>query len=269
MDEILLEDIEVFAHHGYFDFEKINGQNFYISARMAVRELTHDDDLSHTIDYGKVATDIGDYVANTTYDLIESVAHGVAHMILVRYPLVESVEVTIKKPDAPIPMTFGNVSVTARERRHVAYIALGSNIGDREGYLNMAIAGLDEAEDIRVTKVATFINTPPYGVTDQDDFLNTVVRVETLLTPHALLNVCQSLERQAGRVRTRRWGERTLDVDIILFDDEIVNDDTLIIPHLELHMRDFVLRPLVEIAPGVVHPVLHKTAYTMLKELER
>ena len=267
MDEIVIEDLEVYAYHGVFEEEKEKGQNFYVTVKMKVEDLTSVDDLSNTIDYGAVASAIVFFVEKTKFDLIESVAHGIADMIIKGYDLVKEVEVTIKKPNAPIKYKFGNVMVTVRKKWHIAYIGIGSNLGDRKEYLDMAVRGFNRM-DSDILKVSSYMETKPYGVTDQPDFLNGVIKIRTLLNPHQLLKVCQSLEEKANRVRTRRWGERTLDVDILLFDDEIINTEELIVPHLELHMRGFVLKPLVEIDPGVVHPVLHKSAYQLLKELE-
>ena len=268
MDKIILEDIEVFAHHGVFDAEKRDGQNFYISLTMFVDKLTENDSLENTVDYGKVALSVSDYVKNNVFDLIESVAYGIANLVLREFSLVREVSVTVKKPSAPIPLKFGNVMVEVHKKWHTAYIALGSNLGDSKGYLDMAVEGFQKSDDSRVLKVSSYITTKPYGVLDQPDFLNAVMKIETLLSPHDLLDVCQELEKDANRDRLRHWGERTLDVDILLYDDEIIHTDRLIVPHLELHMRDFVLKPLVEIDAGVVHPVLKKTAYSLLKELD-
>ena len=118
-----------------------------------------------------------------------------------------------------------------------------------------------------VNKVSNFIVTPPYGYTEQDDFLNGAIKIQTLYSPKTLLTFLQKIELKANRVRQIHWGPRTLDLDILLYDDVIYDDDTLTIPHPELHLRDFVLIPLKEIAPNCVHPLLNKRISELLSQI--
>ena len=138
------------------------------------------------------------------------------------------------------------------------YIALGSNLGNREENLKDALRRLEQ-KGIRVIAVSDFITTKPYGVTDQPDFLNAVAEVKTEKTPVELLHSLLQTEREMGRKRLRRWGERNIDLDLLLYDDQIIDLPDLKVPHPDMQNRDFVLCPLVQIAPDVVHPVLGKT----------
>ena len=140
-----------------------------------------------------------------------------------------------------------------------AYIALGSNIGDREKNLNSAIEMLKQKDGVEVTAVSSYINTAPVGYTDQPDFLNAVVEATTTLSPQELLLVCSDIEKDLKRERIIHWGPRTIDLDVLLYDDLVLNDPNLIIPHPRMHEREFVLKPLKEIAPKAFHPVLGKT----------
>ena len=140
----------------------------------------------------------------------------------------------------------------------IAYIALGSNLGDKEKNLRRAIMLLMQ-QGIDVEKVSSFISTEPYGVTDQPRFLNAVCRVRTLLTPLALLDVLLATELAMGRVRLRHWGERNIDLDLLLYEDEVMDVPRLRLPHPDMQNRDFVLLPLAEIAPELVHPTLKKS----------
>ena len=138
------------------------------------------------------------------------------------------------------------------------YIALGSNLGNREDNLNEALRRLEQ-KGIQIITVSDFITTRPYGVTDQPDFLNAVAEVKTDLSPVELLHSLLKIEQEMGRKRLRRWGERNIDLDLLLYDDQIIDLPDLKVPHPDMQNRDFVLGPLAQIAPDVVHPVLGKT----------
>ena len=138
------------------------------------------------------------------------------------------------------------------------YIALGTNLGDKEKNLKEALGYLVR-KGITVCKVSGFIETRPYGVTDQPDFLNAVAEVRTEKSPADLLKVLLQIEQEMGRKRIRRWGERNIDLDLLLYDDRIIDLPDLKVPHPDMQNRDFVLCPLAQIAPEAVHPVLGKT----------
>ncbi len=147
------------------------------------------------------------------------------------------------------------------------YIALGSNLGDKENNLKEALRRLTE-KGITVCRVSGFISTEPYGVADQPDFLNAVAEIETDKSPAELLQVLLQTEREMGRKRIRRWGERNIDLDLLLYDDRIIDLPELKVPHPDMQNRNFVLCPLVQIAPDVMHPALKKTAGQLLKDLQ-
>lgn len=147
-----------------------------------------------------------------------------------------------------------------------AYIALGSNLGDKEKNLRRALLLLTQ-QGVEVVRVSSFISTEPYGVTDQPQFLNAVACVRTSLAPLALLDVLLATELAMGRVRLRHWGERNIDLDLLLYEDVVLDTPRLRLPHPDMQNRDFVLLPLAEIAPELKHPTLQKTIYELKENL--
>jgi len=147
----------------------------------------------------------------------------------------------------------------------LAYLSLGSNIGDREQFLRQAIARLEILG--RVTSVSSFYETEPVEFTEQAWFLNCVVALEVELAPAELMSQLLGIERELGRRRLQKKGPRTIDIDILLFGEHVLRARDLTIPHPAMHQRRFVLEPLAEIAPETMHPLLKKMARELLEEL--
>lgn len=144
------------------------------------------------------------------------------------------------------------------------YLGLGSNMGDRHKELDFALTSLKNHPAITLIRAAAILETEPVGYLEQDKFLNTVAEIETGLEPHALLAVLQQIEQDAGRVRTIRWGPRTLDIDILLYDNLVLDDPQLTIPHPRMREREFVLLPLAELAPELPVPPDNRTVRQLL-----
>lgn len=148
---------------------------------------------------------------------------------------------------------------------HTAFVALGSNLGDREGNLRRALELLSQ-NGVEIVKISKFIETEPYGVIDQPRFLNGVCQVKTALKPLELLRLLLAVEKEMGRVRLRHWGERNIDLDLLLYEDAIMDTEELRLPHPDMLNRDFVMLPLAEIAPELKHHVLDKTMAELAAE---
>lgn len=138
------------------------------------------------------------------------------------------------------------------------YLSFGSNMGDRERQINDALSLLNGLPETKVTKISRLYETAPVGGVEQDDFLNGIVAIETNLSPLELLDGIQAIELKLNRVRKIHWGPRTIDLDIVLFGDLVIDSERLKVPHPFMHERSFVLIPLNEIAPQAIHPVLNK-----------
>jgi 2-amino-4-hydroxy-6-hydroxymethyldihydropteridine diphosphokinase len=151
---------------------------------------------------------------------------------------------------------------------HIVYIALGGNMGDRREYLRRALAQLAAGGGVIVSCVSDFYETEPVGgPAGQGDYINAVARLDCTLEPMELLRTMLEIERNLGRTREVRWGPRTIDLDLLLFDDRIIDQPGLQVPHPLMHTRYFVMKPLAQIAPHVIHPVLGRSMADILADL--
>lgn len=269
MDKIEIKNLEIFANHGVFPEENVLGQKFVISATLYTdtRKAGLTDELTASIHYGEVSHMITKFTKEHTYKLLEALAENLCQMLLQELPLLKMITLRIEKPWAPVALPLETVAVEITRRWHTAYVAFGSNLGDKKKFLDDGIQGLRTTPSCEVEAVSEYLVTEPYGDVEQDEFLNGVLKLRTLLTPEELLDRLHELEAAANRERIIHWGPRTLDLDILFYDNEIIDTPDLHIPHIDMENRDFVLKPMDEIAPYYRHPVLNKTIHQLLNEL--
>ena len=226
-----------------------------LSFEVDLRDAGSSDELGDTVNYGLVADRVVAAVEESKDVLLERLVARIADEVLA-FDRVEAVTAKLTKLRPPIAVDASDTAVKIRRTRaeaqipphtvHTAYVALGSNLGDRLGFLRLGVAGLGN-----VTAMSDVYETDPVGgPEDQGPFLNMVVEVETSLDPFALLRRCQLIEAEAMRQRVVHWGPRTLDVDIVLFDGVMMESEDLTIPHPRYAERRFVLAPLADIAPS-------------------
>lgn len=270
-DQISIEGLEVFARHGVMKEENVLGQKFLLSARLYcdVRKAGQKDDLEASVDYSQVCWLIKKEAEENTFRLIESLAEHLAEKILSAFPALERVDIRVEKPWAPVGLPLKNVAVEISRGWHQAYLSLGSNLGDRKENLDCAVELLRAEEKNCVERVSGYIETKPVGPIEQGDFLNAALALRTQQTPQELLEQIGQIEKRLKRVRTVHWGPRTIDIDILLYDDLILHTQELTIPHREMARRAFVLEPMCEIAPYQTHPANGRTMEELLRELRQ
>lgn len=261
MDRIEINGLRSLALVGVLDHEREARQPLRVDLTLGVdlHEAGTSDDLDDTANYGAVSEAVVGVIEASSDLLLERLATRIA-AVAVGFEGVEEVTVTLTKLRPPIPADVESTAVTitrtrnelagSRSGEHRAIVALGSNLGDREGYLRFAIASLGE-----VTARSTVWETAPVGGPDgQGAYLNMVVEVATDLDPFAFLRRCHRIEAAAGRERAVHWGPRTLDVDLIFHGDRRIDSPELTLPHPRHAERRFVLAPLAEIAPDRCPP---------------
>jgi dihydroneopterin aldolase / 2-amino-4-hydroxy-6-hydroxymethyldihydropteridine diphosphokinase len=276
LDRIVLTGIRVRGNHGVYDFERRDGQEFVVDATVELdaAPAAAADEVTETVHYGVLATQIAEVVAGEPVDLIETLAERIAAVVL-SHPASRRAHVTVHKPDAPIAVPFGDVAVSIIRSRSAgpdgaeagaiddgsardAVLALGSNLGDRQGTILDALDDLRAVPGLELVRASALVETPALTLHGIDEtapaYLNAVALVRTSLAPHALLDALHGIERGHGRERSERWGDRTLDIDIVAYGDEEYSDERLVLPHPRAHERAFVLVPWLQVDPQAVLP---------------
>lgn len=257
MDRIEITGLRVMTLVGVLSHERESAQplEFDIFLEGDLRDAGSSDDLVDTAHYGMVAMQAAAIARESKDELLERLVHRIAENALT-FDRVEAVEVVARKLRPPIPEDIQHTAVRIRRTRsdlqipprtsHRAIVALGSNLGDRVGFLKLAV---EELGTSLISQSQVFETAPVGGPDNQGAYLNMVVAVETSLDPFAMLRRCQRIESLALRQRIVHWGPRTLDVDLLFFDDITITSPELTIPHPRYGERRFVLTPLSEVAP--------------------
>lgn len=271
MDKIYLKNVEIFANHGVFKEEKTLGQKFILDLELtlSLEEAGRTGDLTKSVHYGELCHGIEKEFTKESYDLIETAAEKVAEFTLFNYPLVENVKVTLKKPWAPIGRHLDYAAIEIERGWHEAYLSIGSNIGDKEENLNRAIDMINSVKGVEVEKVSSFLVTEPWGYLDQEEFVNAALKIKTIFSPQELMRTLLNIEKEMKRERIVKWGPRIIDLDIIFYDDLVLDEELVTVPHPRMEEREFVLKPLGEICGNKVHPLLKKRVFRLLEDIEK
>jgi dihydroneopterin aldolase / 2-amino-4-hydroxy-6-hydroxymethyldihydropteridine diphosphokinase len=273
LDRISIVGLRVRGRHGVFEHERTGGQDFVVDAVLWLdaSAAAAADDLGLTADYGAIADRLAAIVGGEPVALIETLAERLATACLAD-PVVREAEVTVHKPQAPVSQNVADIAVTVRRgagaagertagaegsvgpdlQRPVVF-SVGSNLGDRMTNLQLGIDVL-AGDGLILRAVSGVYETDPVGYEGQGDYLNAILLAVSALPARDILARCAAAEAAAGRVRTVRWGPRTLDVDIIMCGAETSNDPALTLPHPLAHKRAFVLAPWLDVDPEAVLP---------------
>jgi dihydroneopterin aldolase/2-amino-4-hydroxy-6-hydroxymethyldihydropteridine diphosphokinase len=262
-DRIVLSGVRATGRHGVLPEERVAGQEFVVDLELALdlSVAAATDRVGATVHYGELAEAVVAAIECEPVDLIETLAQRIADVALA-HELVDAVVVTVHKPSAPIPVPFTDVAVRIERNRAAAtepvVIALGTNLGDRDATLVEAVAALRRLPGLTVDGVSPVHETVAVTVDGPDAsrprYGNQVVVGRSSLPPQALLAALLRIERAFGRVRAERWGDRTLDLDLIVHGDRVVDDAGLVLPHPRAHERAFVLAPWLDVDRDAVLP---------------
>ncbi|OGC10835.1 2-amino-4-hydroxy-6-hydroxymethyldihydropteridine diphosphokinase [candidate division WOR-1 bacterium RIFOXYC2_FULL_37_10] len=180
---------------------------------------------------------------------------------------VKKIKKAVKIPKEKNTKTVQNKkSSKVSKGSQIVYLGLGSNVGDKEEYIEQAVFLIGKIKGVDILRRSSNYETEPEGGVDQPFFINAVIEIKTAFSPHKLLEELQTIENALGREREVEWGPRTIDIDILLYGNNVISDDTLQIPHQLMHERLFVLQPLKELSPRLVHPILEKTIISLYDE---
>jgi dihydroneopterin aldolase/2-amino-4-hydroxy-6-hydroxymethyldihydropteridine diphosphokinase len=268
MDKITITGLKFYANHGVLKTEKEQGQYFIIDCAFYLDTSLTYDEIANTVNYGELSCAIVEFSKTNTFNLLETLANKLAEHLLIKYPLIKKLTLTIHKPQAPIPVHFTDVALKITRQWSTCYLSIGSNLGNRVKNLDLVSSEILKTPQVKELKKSNYLETKPYGVLDQPNFLNAALKIKTIFTINQLLDFCQSIEKKAKRVKTRKWGERTLDVDILLYGEKIIFTPKIIIPHPEMTKRTFVLEPLKEIEPYLIHPIKKESIATLYEKIK-
>ncbi len=226
------------------------------------------DEMQKSVDYAAVCRLIEEYMRKHAFRLMESYAERLAEEILMEIPQADRVDLEIRKPGMFDDVDAESVSVEISRAWHTADLSLGSNVGDRHACIMNAVRSMEGNPHNRRVRRSGVIEARAYPSSDQPMYLNSAVEMQTLYTPRELLGYLLGLERDADQDKRENSGLCPLDIDIIFYDDCVIGESDIVIPHPDMQNRMFVLGPLSELCPGKLHPVFNKSVMRMRRELE-
>jgi dihydroneopterin aldolase/2-amino-4-hydroxy-6-hydroxymethyldihydropteridine diphosphokinase len=269
MDKLFITDLEVYGFHSVEPDTDKSGEKYIISAELSLnlKEAGDTDRFEDTVHLVKLCNEMSDVFTHNTHKQIERSAEEIATYILLHYPIVYHVAISIKKPWIQAGLTIDHTGIRIERQWHTVFLGVGSNLGDRMKHIRAAADLINSTEFTTITRTSQIYETEPHGYLEQEMFLNCVFEIQTLLTPRSLVSLLLDIEKKLKRQRKIHLGPRTIDLDILFYDNVITSFEEAVIPHPRLHERRFVLKPLCDIAPYLVHPILNERCYRIADAL--
>ncbi len=276
MLKIIIEDLRLYGFHGVHAHEKENGQFFIFHVEISLYESSiEDDDIEKTVNYSDVIKLLKQINKDNKYDLLETLSEDIAQKILDSFGMAKDVVVRVEKESPPIKEDIKSVGVEFSTSRvcldeSIAYLSLGSNIGDRQNNILKALSLIGQEKNIKILKSSSIYETEPMYFKEQQSFYNSVLKISVSgeINPFVLLGILKNIEYAMGRdEKVERNGPRIIDIDILLYDDLRIDTAILKIPHPKIEERKFVLKPIEEIDASFlignipVRDLLHEKAF--------
>ncbi len=261
MLKIIIKNLRLYGFHGVHEHEKENGQYFIFNIGILLSDdRIETDNIKETVNYSEAIKLLKKINKENKYDLIETLSKTIARGLLETFKKAESVIVKVEKESPPIKEDIQSVGVEYSTSRlyhseNIAYLSLGSNIGDKKDNILKAISFIGQDKHIRILKSSSLYETEPMYLKDQPSFYNTVLKVAVMegISPFMLLGILKNIEYLLGRdENVEKNGPRVIDIDILFYADHEVHTKILTIPHPKIAERNFVLKPLEEIEPGMI-----------------
>ncbi len=267
---IIIEKLNIFGYHGIFEEEQKFGQNFNLNFILDfnLEKFNNCDDIDKTIDFNYFCNFINQIFNMHKFKTLEALDNFITKKILLKFENLKFVETIIYK-EKPLFKCLNKpkiAKIKLKKSWHRAYLSLGSNLGNKQQNLNSAINLIKARKEIKNVEVSKIIETKSYG-TEMANFLNCAIELETFMNPFELLEICNDIELQLGRVRLKKWEPRIIDIDVLFFDDIVLSTKKLTIPHYDIKNRYFVLKPMMELNPNLIHPIYLKTITELLNQL--
>lgn len=249
---------------GCFEHERNAKQDLDISLELELGAIDTKDNVANTVDYWKVCDLVKEFVEQSSYILLETLADNISNLLFNKYILIKAVKVSINKLSLSNQKSRNIKCHLHKKRQYKVAIALGSNMNSPRQQIISAIELMHEF--ITHLKIGKIYKSSPFGFTEQEDFYNTCISGYTELEPEQLLIALKKLEKQQGKQELFANGPRIIDLDIVFFEDYNLTSGWLQIPHPAMHERDFVLLPLSDIEPDWIHPVKQQTVKKLLAQ---
>ena len=251
---VTIENLIVMACHGCNPEEKVSPQpfRFDIKAFLNYEDACSNDDLNSTLSYTAIGKVVFDFCKKNSFNLLEKLASETCRILMDKFPVIDEIQIELRKTQPPTCLPLSSLGVSFTLKREIVYLSLGSSMGDKEKFLKDAIFYLGLVRGVNILQVSKFLKTEPYGDVAKNSFLNAAVKLSTYLEPEELFKFTHAIELFGGRVRKDKWGDRTLDIDIVFFGRKRILSKNLRIPHYDWKNRDFVKIPIGELDPFIL-----------------